>query len=49
MLDLGFEVGIIDEQAEQLLPLDIHKLLKHVLIDHDTDINFTKLALHADD
>jgi len=43
LLELGFEVRVIDEQTERLLPLDIPALLARLPVEPDTDILFTNL------
>ncbi len=41
--DLGFDVKVIDEQAEKLNDLDVDYLLKRLPVEYDTDIFFTNL------
>jgi FkbM family methyltransferase len=43
LLGLDFNIRVIDERAEQLLPLDVRALLDRLPIEPDNDIYFTNL------
>jgi FkbM family methyltransferase len=43
LLDLGFDVQVIDSEAERLVPLDIRATLDRLPVEQDTDIFFTNL------
>ncbi len=43
LLDVGFEIQVIEDAAEQLVPLDVDQLLEQLPIERDTDLLFTNL------